>query len=180
MAKVTERNSHQVYIHYNKLCNHAGQRRRKMSFDYPRKVQFKCAKCGICCGDTRERKRHILLLNDEANELASTTNQPISDLASKIEDKSPYDYEMKKKVEDGKCVFLRQNRCTMYSKRPLICRFYPFGLKTTEKEQRIFYYTKECPGIGKGKLMGKKDFHKLLQTASKRTNMKRGKGGVET
>ncbi len=151
-----------------------------MSFDYPRKVQFKCVKCGICCGDTKDKTRHILLLAEEANDLASTTNQPISDFALKIEDKSPYDYEMKKTVEDGKCVFLRQNRCTMYSKRPLICRFYPFGLKTAEKEQRVFYYTKECPGIGKGKPMGKEDFHKLLLTASKRTKMKRGKSAVET
>src|SRR4030067_1016469 len=151
-----------------------------MSFDYPRKVQFKCSKCGICCGDTTEKTRHILLLNEEANDLASTTNQQISDFASKIDDKSPYAYEMKKTVEDGKCVFLRQNRCTMYSKRPLICRFYPFWLKTAEKEQRVWYYTKECPGIGKGKPMGKEEFHKLLRTASKRTKMKRGKGRVET
>jgi Fe-S-cluster containining protein len=151
-----------------------------MSFDYPRKVQFKCAKCGICCGDTKERTRHILLLIEEANDIASTTSQPISDFASRIEDKPPYHYEMKKTVKDGKCVFLRQNRCTIYSIRPLICRFYPFGLKTTEKEQRIFYYTKECPGIGKGKPMGEEDFHKLLRQASKRTKMKRGKGEVET
>ena len=151
-----------------------------MSFDYPRKVQFKCAICGICCGDTREKTRHILLLTEEANDLASTTNQPISDFALKIEDKSPYNYEMKKTIEDGKCVFLRQNRCTIYSKRPLICRFYPFWLKTAEKEQRVFYYTKECPGIGKGKPMRKEDFNNLLQTAGKRIKMKRGKGGVET
>jgi Fe-S-cluster containining protein len=151
-----------------------------MSFDYPRKVQFKCVKCGICCGDTKDKTRHILLLAEEANDLASTTNQPISDFALKIEDKSPYDYEMTKTVEDGKCVFLRRNRCTMYSKRPLICRFYPFGLKTAEKEQGVFYYTKECPGIGKGKPMWKEDFHKLLLTASKRTKMKRGKNAVET
>jgi len=148
-----------------------------MSFDYPRKVQFKCAKCGICCGDTQERTRHILLLNEEANAIASTTNQPISDFASRIEDKSPYGYEMKRTVEEGKCVFLRENRCTIYSMRPLICRFYPFGLKTTWKKQRIFYFTKECPGIGKGKSMRKEDFHKLLRQAGKRTEMK---GGAET
>jgi len=148
-----------------------------MSFDYPRKVQFKCAKCGICCGDTQERTRHILLLNEEASAIASNTNQPISDFASRIEDRSPYGYEMKRTVEEGKCVFIRENRCTIYSMRPLLCRFYPFGLKITGKKRRIFYFTKECPGIGKGKSMGKGDFHNLLRQAGKRTEMK---GGAET
>jgi len=172
MAKDTEKNSH-----VNVGC---GLSEKKMSLDYPRKIQFKCVKCGICCGDTRERTRHILLLNDEANDIALATSQPISDFASKIEDKSPYRYELKKTIENGKCVFLNQNRCTIYSFRPLICRFYPFGLKTTEKEQRTFYYTKECPGIGKGKPMEEEDFRKLLKQASKRTKAKRGNGEVET
>jgi hypothetical protein len=150
-----------------------------MSFDYPRKIHFKCFKCGICCGDTQERTRHILLLNEEANLIALTANQPVPDFATKVKAKSPYRYEMKKTVEDGKCIFLRQNRCIIYSNRPLICKFYPFGLKTTEKKQRTFYYTKECPGIGKGKLMREIDYHKLLRQTSKRKEMKHEKDDFE-
>jgi Fe-S-cluster containining protein len=116
-------------------------------------------------------------LDREAEEIASATNQPISDFASEIEDKTPYRYEMKK-TEDGKCVFLKQNRCIVYSKRPLICRFYPFGLTIT-RQQKNFYYTKECPGIGKGETLREEDFQILLTEANKRKRMKRGKGEVE-
>ena len=139
-----------------------------MSFEYPQKVRFKCVKCGICCGDTQERTRHVLLLDEEANGIASTINQQISDFASRVEDKPPYNYKMKKNAEDGKCIFLKENSCSIYSKRPLICRFYPFGLKTDHKQQKVFYFTNECPGIGKGKTMRENDFHKLLREAIKR------------
>jgi Fe-S-cluster containining protein len=151
--------------------------KKKMSLDYPQNLHFRCVKCGICCGDTDERTRHILMLEEEANDIASATNQPIICFAQEISDKPPYRYEMKKTPEDGKCVFLRENRCLVYSKRPLICRFYPFGLKTI-RQHRIFYYSNECPGIGRGKTMKENDFHRLLKQANRRAVVKQGKGEV--
>jgi Fe-S-cluster containining protein len=146
-----------------------------MSFIYPRNIRFKCLKCGICCGNTQERTRHVLLLNEEANEIAKATNQSISEFATEIEKRAPYRYEMKKRKEDGKCVFLKENRCVIYSKRPLICRFYPFGFANHE-QQKTFYYTKECPGIGKGHAMTEIDFSKLFRQANKRQRMRGRKG----
>ena len=144
-----------------------------MNLDYPRSIRFKCVKCGICCGNTQERTRHILLLDEEADEITLATNQLISDFASEIENKTPYRYEMKKTGEDGKCVFLTRNRCIIYSKRPLICRFYPFGLATT-RQRKTVYYTKECPGIGKGETLREEDFQRLLRQANKRNRIGRG------
>ena len=69
-----------------------------MSFDYPT-VRFKCVKCGICCGDTTEKTRHILLLTEEAEKIAEATKQPVTRFAAKIEDKAPYAFEMKKTIE---------------------------------------------------------------------------------
>ena len=146
-----------------------------MSFIYPRNIRFRCIKCGICCGNTQERTRHVLLLDEEANEIAKATNQPISEFATEIEKGTPYRYEMKKTKEDGKCVFLKDNRCVIYSKRPLICRFYPFGF-TNYEQQKTFYYTKECPGIGRGVTMNEIDFSKLFRQASKRQRMRGRKG----
>ena len=146
-----------------------------MNFGYPRNIRFKCVKCGICCGNTQERTRHVLLLDEEANEIAKATNQPISEFATEIEKGTPYRYEMKKTKEDGKCVFLKDNRCVIYSKRPLICRFYPFGF-TNYEQQKTFYYTKECPGIGRGEALNEIDFSKLLRQANKRQRMSSRKG----
>ncbi len=75
-----------------------------------------------------------------------------------IVDKTPYCYEMKKNSE-GKCLFLKDNQCSIYALRPLICRFYPFELKfDPEKDQHVFDFTLECPGISKGKNDGQKGF----------------------
>ena len=136
----------------------------KVNFDYPTAVRFHCVKCGICCGDTKEKNRHILLLRTEAEQIAKTTLQPISKFAVKIKDRTPYSYEMKKS-KDGKCVFLEKDRCTIYSLRPLICRFYPFELKVLHNQKYTFLYTEECPGINRGRLLSESYFRRMFQLA---------------
>jgi Fe-S-cluster containining protein len=136
-----------------------------VNFDYPTTVRFRCIKCGICCGDTKEKTRHILLLRTEAEQIAKTTLQPISKFAVKIKDRAPYSYEMKKRAEDGKCVFLENNRCTIYSLRPLICRFYPFELKILHNRKYKFLFTEECSGINKGRILSEGYFRKMFRLA---------------
>jgi Fe-S-cluster containining protein len=135
-----------------------------VNFDYPPAVRFHCIKCGMCCGDTKEKNRHILLLRTEAEQIAKATSQPIFKFAVKIKDQTPYSYEMKKR-EDGKCVFLENDRCTIYSLRPLICRFYPFELKVLHNRKYTFLYTEECPGINKGRLLSEGYFRKMFRLA---------------
>ncbi len=47
--------------------------------------------------------------------------------------------------------------------------FYPFELKFNEEGQmHVFDFTFECPGIGKGDSLCKKDFKKLFELAKER------------
>lgn len=135
-----------------------------MNFDYPNTVHFRCMKCGICCGDTKEKTRHVLLLKTETEQIAEATSQPTTQFAVEINGSEPYGYEMKKKAEDGKCVFSENNRCRIYLVRPLICRFYPFKLDSYSGKY-IFRFTKECPGIGKGRILRQQDFKKMFHLA---------------
>jgi Fe-S-cluster containining protein len=139
--------------------------RHKVNFQYPATVRFHCTKCGICCGDTKEKTRHILLLNLEAEQIAKATAQPIPAFAAKIHNKTPYVYEMKKTAEKEKCVFLENSRCTIYPLRPLICRFYPFELKTSQDGKYQFLFTEECPGINTGRKLNESYFRKMLLLA---------------
>ena len=87
---------------------------------------------------------------------------------SKSVDKTPYCYEMEKDNE-GRCFFLKDNQCTIYTLRPLICRFYPFELKfDQDKNTHVFNFTLECPEIGKGKLLTEKDFKELFLLAKEK------------
>lgn len=143
-----------------------------MSFSYPENVRFQCLKCALCCGDTKTRVRHVLLLKMEAERISQATSKPIEELAVKIEDCEPYVYEMRKTAKERKCVFLKEKHCTIYALRPLICRFYPFELKNTKNGKYEFLYTKECLGIGKGKRLKKSYFRNLFQrltTSNKHT-----------
>ena len=136
-----------------------------MNFDYPSTVRFRCLKCGICCGDTKEKNRHVLILRLEAEQIAKTTLQPINKFAVELRGKAPYGYEMKKRAEDGKCVFLEKNNCTIYSLRPLICKFYPFELKMSRNKKYMFLFTEECPGINKGRMLCEGYFRKMFRLA---------------
>jgi len=74
-----------------------------------------------------------------------------------------------KKTNEGKCVFLKENQCTIYNLRPLICMFYPFELKFDNgKVLHVFSFTTECPTIGTGKSFNKRDFEKLFGLAQER------------
>jgi Fe-S-cluster containining protein len=141
-----------------------GLLRRKVKFTYPPAVRFHCVKCGLCCGDTKEKNRHILLLEPETEQISETVLQPASQFTVKIQGAEPYSYEMKK-TETGNCVFLQNNRCTIYEVRPLICRFYPFELKSSHGKNYQFLFTEECPGIGKGRVLGEGYFRKMFRLA---------------
>ena len=71
-----------------------------------------------------------------------------------------------KKTAEGKCVHLKDNQCSIYPIRPLICRFYPFELKFDEsKGLYSFAVTIECLAINEGEVFEEKDFKKLFRLA---------------
>ena len=142
---------------------------KKMPYDFPASVHFHCTRCGICCGDTKEKTRHILLLPAEAEHIADSMSQPVSAFASEIKDKAPYCFEVRKSGRNGKCMFLAEDQCTIYSMRPLICRFYPFELRIAASQRHEFFCTKECPGVGKGRVLGEPYFRRLYRLAMEKT-----------
>ncbi len=137
-----------------------------MSFEYSKCVHFVCEHCAVCCGDTEERVRQILLLRMEAERISRNTSKNIDAFAEKIEGFKPYAYRMKK-TREGKCIFLKDNLCIIYEMRPLICRFYPFQLENKGNNKFAFTYTNECPGIGKGPRLKRSFFEKLFKESAK-------------
>lgn len=133
-----------------------------MRFEYPRDIRFKCKRCALCCGDTKNRDRSVLMMKIEAYRISRKTLIDLDELAEKIEGFEPYVYQMRK-TENGKCFFLKDNLCSIYQIRPLICRFYPFKLQNLGNNKYVFAYTKECPGIGKKSLLKRDFFEKLFR-----------------
>ncbi len=134
-------------------------------FVYPKDVCFECTRCAVCCGDTRNRKRRVFMLGEEAHAVAVAAGKPVEAFAVTIENQAPYVYEIRKKR--GRCPFLHGVDCTIYAARPLVCRFYPFEL-TTVDGRHVFHCTRECPGIGKGPRLRSEYFLRLLREAYRR------------
>jgi Fe-S-cluster containining protein len=138
--------------------------RTHTNFAYPKNVRFQCTRCALCCGDTDARTRHILLLKKEAEKISETASRPIEDFACRTEGHEPYVYEMRKSIT-GRCLFLEKDKCIIYALRPLVCRYYPFELRTLRNGMLVFSSTRECPGIGRGKLLRKVYFEELFRLA---------------
>jgi Fe-S-cluster containining protein len=119
----------------------------KVPFTYPKNICFVCSCCGLCCGDTPNKKRQVLLLKTEAERIAAYTKRSVNSFAAETSENAPYLFVMRKNPDTGMCLFLEDNQCTVYDQRPLICRFYPFELTTDENGTFVFKETDECPVI---------------------------------
>jgi Fe-S-cluster containining protein len=139
-----------------------------VSFTYPKNIKFECNKCALCCGNTKEKTRHIIILENEAKEIQKQTNLNINEYCFEITTQQPYKFEMKK-PHNEKCFFLKQDGCSIYDVRPMICRFYPFELKFDEKQQKyVFAATAECPALNQGKRLTQSHFKMLFWLAEEK------------
>ncbi len=137
-----------------------------LHLEYPEHIRFVCNGCALCCGDTKQRRRNILLLETEVELISEKTGMNVDGFARRVISSEPYAYEMKK-TGKGKCLFLKDSRCVIYASRPLVCKFYPFGLKNPKEGRYAFAYTDECPCIWTGPELGRDYFESLFSEASK-------------
>ena len=136
-----------------------------MKLRFPKNIRFECQRCAKCCGDTSDRERNILMLEREVRWILESTKLKPEEFSTLSSNTGPYWYAMRKK--DSKCIFLKGTDCQIYPHRPLLCRFYPFWLKKLGAESFEFKVSKECPGVGLGKVIEEKDFRAMLAKALK-------------
>jgi len=91
----------------------------------------------------------VLLLRTEAERIAEETSMDLQEIVEKVEGFKPYVYLIRK-TNERKCIFLKENLCSIYRIRPLVCRFYPFHLVNKGNNRYRFKYTHECLGVGNG------------------------------
>jgi Fe-S-cluster containining protein len=104
-------------------------------------------------------------LRTDAQTISRLISKPVGTFAREVEGHAPYTYEMRKTGKEPKCFFLEAASCSVYEKRPLVCRFYPFELRTMKDGKPRFFFTEECPALGKGKTLQRDYFEKLFNRA---------------
>ena len=134
--------------------------------EYPRRVNWVCLGCAMCCKDRKESERRIMILESEADEISKFKGLKVDQFSLGVEGSEPYVRIMRKKGYE--CFFLENNKCTIYHVRPLTCRFYPFSLSNKGNVSVFKLSDEPCPGLGSGKPLQKIFFNELLNFARRR------------
>jgi Fe-S-cluster containining protein len=106
---------------------------------------FKCKKCGNCCKDLfdfrRGEKRGLTLTTQEA---ALFSDKEIAPLAAFGFDSPNIIFLYQLSVKDCPHINI-ENHCTIYEKRPLICRAFPLTEGSFSTKCKLFWFLKDFP-----------------------------------
>lgn len=91
---------------------------------------FKCSGCGECCKNFREKDKCIPLFSWEVEELKKISNEKNINIEFKpikylLEENSGIVFVYLYGINEEVCPFLMDNQCSIYEKRPLVCRHFP-------------------------------------------------------
>ena len=126
-------------------------------------IRFKCQGSGNCCV-SRGSFGFVYLSNKDLKKLSIFFNMDEKNFKKKYCSTSNGFLHLKElKINKGNCLFLLNNKCTVYKSRPTQCRTWPFwnenmNAKTWNEDISI-----NCPGIGKGKKISSKLIKKYLK-----------------
>jgi len=113
-----------------------------------RTAEFSCRGCGECCSG---KDNEVMVSPDEIDQLCKATGLTPDQISEPypewIHDQgATFTFgRVLRRGEDGNCMFLKNNRCTVYADRPHICRTYPFMLDG----DRLLVFA--CSGCRSGK-----------------------------
>lgn len=114
--------------------------------DMIRNAGFTCRRCGACCSGGNNE---VAVSPDEIERLQKETCLSFEEIAEPYPDWIDADDGSRftfgwvlRRGADGNCMFLKENRCTVYAVRPHLCRTYPFMLDGDE------LIVSECPAVG--------------------------------
>lgn len=111
---------------------------------YKEGLPFKCTGCGMCCTGGPGA---VWISDKEAADIAEHLGLSVIDFMKKYtrlidgrrslnEDRKTYD-----------CVFLKENKCTLYHLRPKQCRTYPFWPQHLKSEKAWKEASQWCEGM---------------------------------
>jgi len=119
---------------------------------------FECTHCGNCC---RLPGGKVELSQKEISEMSQTLHVRVDSFIQQFCHPDSNGYRLKEQ-EDGACIFLKDNLCIIYDKRPLQCRTFPFWTENLKSPYRWKQLRHICPGLDKGKLYDLNEIQRIL------------------
>ena len=131
--------------------------------NYKNGIRFECQGSGMCCV-SRDSYGFVYLSDIDIKRFSKyfkITQKNFKDKYCQITD--GFIHLVEKSELKGKCVFLKNNKCSVYKSRPSQCRTWPFWNENMNEKVWNKNISINCPGIGKGKIIKNKTIEKFLK-----------------
>ena len=137
-----------------------------MSRFYQNGLHFQCTVCGECC---RHSGGKVEITPIEALKIASALDMTSVEFQKKYCNQENGSIELIDN-EDGHCIFLLEDRCSIYDSRPSQCRNFPFWPENLKSHYRWKQLRSFCPGIDQGELYFLETIRQKLSSQKKSKN----------
>ena len=129
---------------------------------YENGIKFKCQGSANCCV-SRGSYGFVFLSNKDLKKLAKYLSISVNEFKFKYCQTTNGFIHLKEIKGNVDCFFLKNKRCQVYSSRPTQCRTWPFWPTNMNSKSWNNDIVNFCPGVGKGKLISKKNIEKILR-----------------
>ncbi len=146
--------------------------------DFKKEIRFECQGSAKCCV-SRDSYGYVYLSDNDIirfSKYFKLSIKKFKDIYCQITDGLIHLIE--KTDLKGNCIFLKDKKCSVYKGRPSQCRTWPFWNENMNSKVWNEDISKNCPGVGKGKVVTvkkieeflKEDFYNEKAIFNKRTN----------
>ncbi len=131
--------------------------------DIEKGIRFECQSSGNCCV-SRGSYGYVYLskkdIKNLSNGLKTSQKKFIRNYCQKTDG---YIHLKELKKNRGNCIFLIDKKCSVYKSRPTQCRTWPFWPENMNSKDWNNDIAKNCPGVGKGNIIKKKEILKQVK-----------------
>ncbi|MCB0282443.1 MAG: YkgJ family cysteine cluster protein [Calditrichaeota bacterium] len=129
----------------------------------PTPIRFKCQEgCSNCCTTSGG---FVFIFEKDIHKISKFLKMSEDDFLNTFTKKVGTKISLIDRDEKD-CVFLKNNKCSIYPVRPVQCRTFPFWPQNMKTEKRWNLIQEECPGIGKGRLFTRDDIEDIFKGKS--------------
>lgn len=111
---------------------------------YSEGLRFSCTGCGKCCTGS---PGYVWVTLDEIIDIAKLLKLSLDEFSSRYVRKIDGSYSLIEHPTTYDCVFLKDNKCQIYTARPKQCRTYPWWQKNLRSKQDWEKAASFCEGI---------------------------------
>ena len=131
--------------------------------DIEKGIRFECQGSGNCCV-SRGAYGFVYLSKKDIKKLSIGLKTTEQNFIKNYCDKTDGYIHLKElKQNKGDCIFLTNKKCSVYKSRPIQCRTWPFWPENLNTKTWNNEISKNCPGVGKGKIVSKENILKQVK-----------------